>query len=214
NLGSMFTEKQASVVKGDTLTIQITLSDPTNNSRPLTGAKVILKVGDETFNFEEVKEGVYEVKFPTDKYEAFFTSNVLSGKILISKENYEDKEIDITIVIQMEEGPIPGLPTFYFLMIVGAILAVVISLVSYNLIQKARIPKFIKKVREMKTAISKRKSISESLLYPSKEEMMVKKFGELWEELDLSLEDILGIGATKGKPIKSISKTEEGGAIE
>jgi len=43
---------------------------------------------------------------------------------------------------------------------------------------------------------------------------MVKKFGELWEELDLSLEDILGIGATKGKPIKSISKTEEGGAIE
>ncbi|MHA1250731.1 MAG: hypothetical protein ACTSRP_12130, partial [Candidatus Helarchaeota archaeon] len=38
NLGSMFTEKQASVVKGDTLTIQITLSDPTNNSRPLTGA--------------------------------------------------------------------------------------------------------------------------------------------------------------------------------
>ncbi len=213
DLGSMFTEKQASVVKGDTLTIQITLTDPTNNSIPLTGAKVILKVGDKNFNFKEIKPGVYEVEFPTDDYEAFFTSNVLSGVIKISKEDYEDKEIDITIVIQMEEGPIPGLPTFYFLMIVGAILAVVISLGTYRAVQSAKIPKFVKKIRRIKSAIQSRKSISDSDLFPSKEEKIAKMFREDWEFLGLSLDEILGIGTTKSKTIKSISKTE-GGASE
>ncbi|MHA1284160.1 MAG: hypothetical protein ACTSQP_16805 [Promethearchaeota archaeon] len=202
------------VIKGDVIKLTLELSDPTKNGIPLTNVTIKLILGDEEFSFKEKGDGLYELSIDTDNYDAFFTAQTLTGQITIEKEDYNPESIEITIVINMEEGPIPGLPTFYFLMIVGAILAVVISLVSYNLIQKARIPKFIKKVREMKTAISKRKSISESLLYPSKEEMMVKKFGELWEELDLSLEDILGIGATKGKPIKSISKTEEGGAIE
>ncbi|MFX1237401.1 MAG: hypothetical protein ACFE8P_06735 [Promethearchaeota archaeon] len=51
--------------------------------------------------------------------------------------------------------------------------------------------------------ISSKKPISKSLLYPSKESFIVKKFGDHWEIHDLSLSDILGVGKSKKakKPI-------------
>jgi len=106
--------------------------------------------------------------------DAFFTSQTQTGEITIEKEDYESESIDITIVVNMEEL-IPGIPTFYFYMIVGAIVAVTGSLVGYRMIQQAKIPKFVKKVRKMKKSIDGRKEISESLLYPTKNEYYIKK---------------------------------------
>ncbi|KKN19730.1 hypothetical protein LCGC14_0942720, partial [marine sediment metagenome] len=63
---------------------------------------------------------------------------------------------------------------------------------------------FVKKVRKMKKEIKGKKTISESLLYPSKEEFIVKKFGDKWGKLGLSIEEILGI---KGK-VKKIKLPE------
>jgi hypothetical protein len=99
---------------------------------------------------------------------------------------------------------------FYFLMIVGAAVAVVVSLGAYRTIQKARIPTFVKKVREMSKNIKGRKSISDSLLYPSKEEYIVKELGDKWDMLGLSLEDILGIERKKGKKMPEIPESEGG----
>jgi hypothetical protein len=64
----------------------------------------------------------------------------------------------------------------------------------------------------MKGTIKSRKTISESLLYPSKEAFIVKQLGDKWETLGLSLEDILGIETKKGKKLKEESRTE-GGAL-
>ena len=105
----------------------------------------------------------------------------------------------------------PGMPMFYFLMIVGGIVAVVGSLVAYRVIQQAKIPKFVKKARAMKKEIKGRKSISDSLLYPSKEEYIVKKLGDKWEMLGLSLEEILGIDTKKKKKLPE-STEPKGGA--
>ncbi|MHA1280485.1 MAG: hypothetical protein ACTSQ8_25250, partial [Candidatus Helarchaeota archaeon] len=84
-------------------------------------------------------------------------------------------------------------------------------LVTYRQIQRARIPTFIKKTRAMKSTIKSRKSISESLLYPSKESYIVKQLGDRWETLGLSLEDILGIEPKKGK--KSLEKSKNEGGV-
>jgi sensor domain CHASE-containing protein len=92
-----------------------------------------------------------------------------------------------------------GFPTFYLLMIIGAVVAVVASLTIYRTVQQARIPTFVKKARKMKKEIKGKKSISDSLLYPSKEEILVKKLGDKWEMLGLSLQKILGTGDKKKK---------------
>jgi hypothetical protein len=96
-------------------------------------------------------------------------------------------------------------------MIVGAIVAVVGSLVAYRVIQQAKIPKFVKKASAMKKEIKGRKSISESLLYPSKEEYIVKKFGDKWNMLGLSLGDIFGLEDKKRKKLPE-STEPKGGA--
>ena len=101
---------------------------------------------------------------------------------------------------------------FYFLMIVGAIVAVVGSLVTYRQILRARIPKFVKKVREMSKNIKGTKTISESLMYPSKDEYIVKKLRDKWEMLGLSLEEILGVDMKKRKELPE--RTEIKGGAE
>ena len=95
-------------------------------------------------------------------------------------------------------------------MIIGAIIAVVGSLVAYRQIQQARIPTFVKKVKAMSKDIKGRKSISDSLLYPSKEEFIVKKLGDKWEVLGLSLEEILGIETKKGKKLPETTEFKGG----
>ena len=64
---------------------------------------------------------------------------------------------------------------FISLMIVSAIAAIVGSLATYKYIQIVRIPKFVKKARKIKKAIKSKEEVSESLLYTSKEDFMVKE---------------------------------------
>ncbi len=207
SLSDNFKENKLDIIKGAETEIVIKLKDPTNGDISLEGATVTLVIGDEEFKFKEEKAGVYKYTFSTKEIEAFFTSQTLTGQIVIEKENYETETIDVTIVVEMEEI-FPGIPSFYFYMIVGAILAVTISLVSYRQIQKAKIPKFVRKVRKMSKAIDGRQQIQESLLYPTKEEYIVKNLGDKWESLGLNLKDILGIEIKKEKQLPEINKED------
>jgi hypothetical protein len=211
NLGDMFEEKQTTVVKGKTIILSIEITDPTRGDEPLTDADVILEIGDEEFEFDEVDDGIYELEFDTDKYVAFFTSNTITGTIKISKANYTSEDIDITIVIGMEElEVIPGvikLPTFYFLLIIAAIISIVGSLATYKYIQQMRIPKFVKKASAIRKTIKSSDEIDASILYPSKETYIISAVGDKWKPLGLSLESILGLKIKKSKKIiRSIPK--------
>ncbi|KKN09459.1 hypothetical protein LCGC14_1046450 [marine sediment metagenome] len=101
----------------------------------------------------------------------------------------------VTMVVNMQE--IFSIPMFYFLLIVGYIIAIVGSIAIYRIIQQRRIPTFVKKAREMKKQIKKKKIIAESLLYPSKEEIIINKFGDRWSKIGLSLEDVIDIKSKK-----------------
>lgn len=212
DLGDMFEDKQTSVFKGETVTLSIELTDLTKGDIPLTGAKVILEINDDEFEFEEVEDGVYELEFETDEYEAFFTTITLTGTIKISKANYTSKNVDITIVIEMEEIElIPGvlrIPIFYLLLLIAAIGAVVGSLSAYKYIQIAKIPKFVKKARVMKKAIKAGNKVPDSLLTVSKEESILKQFENEWEEVGISLGEVLRIRPKKDDVISNV----EGGA--
>ena len=207
-------DDQINIVKGDKVKLEIELLDETNEDIPLTGAKVVLDIGGKEYEFDEDDPGIYTYTFDTKNYEAFFTSKTFTGEIIIKKANFTSDEIDITIVVEMEEIS-EGVPTFYFIMVVAAISAVIGSLVSYRIIQQARIPKHVKRIREVKKKIKARDSIPKSLLVPSKEEFIVKQLGEAYSMLGVSLEKILGIKGKKSKPsaeIKDKLKKEGGEA--
>ncbi|MFX1379878.1 MAG: hypothetical protein ACFFA4_12385, partial [Promethearchaeota archaeon] len=111
---------------------------------------------------------------------------------------------DIIIVVEMEQI-FPGVPTFYFLLILSAIVAVVGSIVGYRVYHYAKTPAFVRKVREMKKSIKKDKTIAESLLYSDKEILIGEILKRDWAKIGLSIEDILGITVEKEEK-RSISK--------
>lgn len=191
------------VDSGKSLEFTLKLTDPNNDSVAVTGANVFITFKGEIYPFAPNGNGDYTVninKIP----DAFFVPATYTATLTIEKENFSTVTTTITIVVNMHETF--GFPTFYLLMIVGAIVAVTASLAIYRTIQQARIPKFVKKARKMKKDIKGKKAISESLLYPSKEEYMVKQLGDRWDILGLSMRDILGI---EGKKKKSLSEPAE-----
>jgi hypothetical protein len=199
-------QSQIKIIQGQDARIELQLTDESNNDAPLLGATVILKVGSTDYSLtDDDNDGVYTYTFETDDINAFFAIQVIPGEISIIKEDFVSQSFSLTIVVGMPEI-FPGFPMFYFLMIIG-----LISLVVYRTIQQARIPTFVKKVREMSKNIKGRKSISDSLLYPSKEEYLVKILGDKWEMLGLSLEEILGVDAKKKKKLPE-TKEFKGGA--
>jgi hypothetical protein len=98
-----------------------------------------------------------------------------------------------------------GIPTFYFILVSSAIIVVVGSIVGYRVIQNAKIPTFVKKVREMKKAIKGNKDISESVLYNKKEVFVAEKVNHKWDKIGVSLSDKLDL---EGQKIRKISKIE------
>jgi hypothetical protein len=188
------------IVQGASVHFTAVLTDPTNGNQLLNGANVTLQINGNEYSLDPVpgSPGTYEYIFSTSHINTFIAPQTLTGQILIELDNYEIDPTPLTIVVGMTEI-FPGFPMFYFLLIVGGVVAVAGSLVGYRLIQRARIPTFVKKARQMKSVIKSKKTISDSLLYPSKEEFIAKKLGDKWEQLGLSLDDILNLEEKKKK---------------
>ena len=202
---------QISVVQGDDVEFVLSLTDLTRNNISLEGASVILDINNAFYSLIETSPGAYTLNFTTVDIDAFFAPQPLSGIITIRKDNFTSQEIRITLIVQMEEI-FPGMPAFYFILITASIVGIAGSLITYRVIQQARIPKFVKKIRKVKSSIKSKKPISESYAIKTKEQMMLKLFGEDWKALDLSLEDTLGTRDLKSKtiPLKG-KKTKKGG---
>ena len=194
-------------VSGQDLSFDIDLNDLLNGSA-LTNCDVTLNMQGNPYVFVNNGDGTYTVTI-SDLPDAFFLPTPIAGSIVVTLDNYEEETIDITVNVGMVEI-FPGFPMFYFIIIVVGVAAVVGSLVGYRAVQQAKIPKFVKKARAMKKEIKGRKSISDSLLYPSKEEFIVKKLGDKWEMLGLSLDDILGLETKKRKKVPEMSEPKGG----
>ncbi|MFX0082020.1 MAG: DUF2341 domain-containing protein, partial [Candidatus Hodarchaeota archaeon] len=202
SLGNNFKNFQTHVVQGKIVQIAINLTDLTKEGIPLLNASVKLIISGIEYQFIEDINGTYILNFPTSHVNAFFTSKTLTGIINITREDYISEEFIITIIVEMEEI-FPGMPTFYFLIITFAILATVGSIVGYRVYKHATIPTFVKNIRQMQKEIKGGKSISESLLYQTKEVFVGEIIRDKWSTIGLSLGDILGIEIkTSKKPLK------------
>ncbi|MHA1933449.1 MAG: hypothetical protein ACW96X_12970, partial [Promethearchaeota archaeon] len=207
SLGHNFQNYQSSVAQGNPVIINVTLSDPTQGGIPLINATVKLTIGGNIYELEPYSvniTGVYSFELPTSNINTFFSSKTLTGLIDIEREDYISEEFTIIILVEMEQIFL-GIPTFYFILSLSAIVALVGSIVGYRIYQNAKIPTFVKRVREMKKAIQKDKGISESVLYHNKNAFIAERVNYKWEKLGLSLGDIIDTGGYK---IKKTSKKE------
>ncbi|MCK4284663.1 MAG: DUF2341 domain-containing protein [Candidatus Lokiarchaeota archaeon] len=198
---------QISVEQGKTVKIEIQLTDPTKGDISLDNATFFITIGDGIYPIEALGNGNYRFYFPTVNIDTFFSSKTLTGKINISKDNYHSIEFTITIVVEMEVLFL-GIPTFYFILISSLVAVFVGSIVGYRIYKKAKIPKFVKKVRSMKKIIEGGKLIPESLLYHSKETFVGERVKEKWDKIGLSLGSIFGIELEK-KALKIERKISE-----
>jgi hypothetical protein len=207
SLSKNFKNNQLSILKGKEVSIQVNLTDPTQGGIPLLNASLTLMIKGNDYNFTEYGNGTYIFNFRTDDVNSFFSSKTLTGIINITREDYFSEQFFITIIVEMEEI-FPGMPTFYFLIIIFAILAVVGSIVGYRVYKNATIPIFVKNVRGIKKEIKDGKEVSESLLYSPKEVFVGELVRDKWNNIGLSMGDILGIEIKKSKKIPKIKLTK------
>ncbi|MFX1237402.1 MAG: LamG-like jellyroll fold domain-containing protein, partial [Promethearchaeota archaeon] len=123
-----------SVVSGNSLTINVYLYDELSGD-PITdivpGDMNVTFLG-RTYDFTLVEpEGYYTVTITNIPSEVFFTSETISASVSIRRENYTITTEDITVEVKMMEIW-PGMPLFYFLMIIVAISLSASSVVAYT----------------------------------------------------------------------------------
>jgi hypothetical protein len=210
------TSNRVQVVQGTDIDFQVDLED-ISRSQDLENATVTLNLGGTNYDFDELSPAIYTREFRTNTIAAFFTPQTLTGSITIEKANFTTQIIPITVIVSMEEI-FPGMPSFYFILITASVIGVVGSIVGYRVIQQARIPKHVKKIRKIKGAIKSKKKIADTISIPSKAEMLAKLFGDDWKELGLSINEALGIKDVKSKKVSELplddKLTKEGGKVE
>ncbi|MHA2473110.1 MAG: hypothetical protein ACXAES_07755 [Promethearchaeota archaeon] len=207
--GKELQDKQVNVVQGSPVPINITLTDPTRGGVPLVNATIKLMISNNIHIINHTGNGTYIFNLPTNEVDAFFNSKTFIGVITISKADYNPVEVKIIIVVEMEQI-FPGVPTFYFLLILSAAIALVGSIVGYRVIHNARIPSFVKNVRAIKKSIKGDKVISESLLYRDKEVFIGEILKNDWSKIGLSVEKIFDITLEKEKKIDTYKQKISG----
>ncbi|MFX1379670.1 MAG: hypothetical protein ACFFA4_11335 [Promethearchaeota archaeon] len=211
HLGS---NNQIAITQGSDIYFEVHLWDNTR-SEELATAEVKFDFRGISYILNPIltEPGAYNASVLTKDINTFLMAHTFVGKIQINAANFTSQEFSITITVKMQEIW-PGMPTFYFIIITAAIVGVVGSIVGYRVIQQARIPKHVKKIRKIKNLIKSKKIITESFSVPTKDEMMVKLFGEDWKYIGLSIEEALGITDLKKKSSLENKITKERGENE
>ncbi len=205
---------QVSINQGTDIDFEISLWDETRNIE-LVNATV--KINFRGFNYDfdpdPVNDGTYIFTLETGNIDTFITAKTFVAKVNIEVANFTKQEITITISVKMEEI-FAGMPTFYFILITASIIGVVGSLVAYRVIQQARIPKHVKKIRKIKSLIKSKKKITELPSIPTMNQMITKLFGNDWREIGLSLDEVLGIKDLKPKKLPKKEKVSKEPSID
>jgi hypothetical protein len=103
------------------------------------------------------------------------------------------------------------MPTFYFLLIIGAVGIVVAALVINKVIANAKIPAFVKLIKKIKSDIVTRKVLPDRNVTLSSKEEIAELFSKDWTLLDLDIKTALGLKKAQPSDVtpKDQMKTEK-----
>lgn len=176
--------------KGDNYIFRITLKD-SSSELTITNAIVIITFEELgiTLNLEHKGDGVYEAANTFENVAAFTTDKTVHGIMTIEAENYEFDPITIIVTIEREEI-FTGVPVFYFLIALSAVLIIIGSIAGYRVYQKAQIPAFVKLINKLEKQISGNKEALRQNMTLTMEEEIIEKFKDEWAILDYNIENI------------------------
>ncbi|GAH15338.1 unnamed protein product, partial [marine sediment metagenome] len=109
------------IASGGALSFQVTLIDVNNNSVPIIGADVYIIIKDVRYNFMDNGDGNYSIHIGAIA-NTFFAPETIVASLYIEKANFTTESLSITAVVAIDEI-FPGIPTFYFLLILFTILS-------------------------------------------------------------------------------------------
>jgi len=180
-------------VSGQELEFSVNLNDQSTGNVLLDASvSIIFDDGKEPIILlDEDGDGIYNATKTYSKAEinAFFRDNNFQGILVISADHYATIEKDISITIKMDEL-FEGIPTFYLLIVLGAVLILVGSLVGYRLVQVSKIPAFVKLINKLEKQISGNKEVLKDNLTLTMEEEMIKRFKDEWTILDFNIKEV------------------------
>ncbi len=180
-------------VSGNELEFSVDLKDEaTGNALLDASVTITFEDGKESIILDdEDGDGIYTATKTYSKGEinAFFRDNHFQGTLEISADHYATVEKDISITIKMDEM-IEGIPTFYLLIAIGAVLILVGSLAGYKLVQVSKIPAFVKLINKLEKQISGNKEVLRDNMTLTMEEEMIKRFKDEWTILDYDIEEV------------------------
>ncbi|MHA1918269.1 MAG: hypothetical protein ACTSWX_00865, partial [Promethearchaeota archaeon] len=192
-LGDFKSSFSISKVSGQELIFSVSLNDEATGEALLNASvSITFEDGkDPIFLYDDDGDGIYTTTKTYSKAEinAFFRDNNFQGTLVISAEHYATVEKTISVTIKMDEI-FEGIPTFYFLIVLGAVLILVGSLTGYKLYQQAQIPAFVKLINKLEKQISGNKEVIRENMTLTKEEELIQQFKDEWAILDYNLENI------------------------
>ncbi len=159
--------------------LQITLSDPIFGGT-IAGAEISLELEGAELKFTEIGSGTYRLIFNAENHDAFFADITLLGKIKILEENYTTVTQDVKFIIKMDEL-LPGIPTFYFYLVLGFLITIVGVPLVIKVARYAKTPPFIKRATAIKHLIEKKKKtrLRKDVEY-SMENIIAEQYKERW----------------------------------
>ena len=199
-------------VNGETISFEIELLDNHTHS-PLLNANVRISFGENIPDMileDLAGNGVYTgVKaFAKEEINAFFSDKFIPAELIIDAENYDIPDETISITIKMIEIA-EGIPTFYLLLAVGAVVIVAVTVGGYRYVQYARIPAFVKLIDKVKKDIGKNHDVSDQNVTLSIHEEIIERFADRWQLLDLDLSTILGKNSVDSSVDSNITTGDE-----
>jgi len=183
-------------VKGNSFNFRIVLRDAATNQL-IENAKVSLNFPSlgRTINLTYKGDGVYEANESFEDVQAFYRDAQISGRLVIEIEHYDTVVHDVSIVIKMEEIS-EGIPFFYVLIGIAALVLVVGTLVGTKIYQISKIPPLVRTMMDLRKIINKNGPVDRKNLVETYQE-------EIENDLEKELQ---AIGVKLNKP----ERKEEG----
>ena len=180
-------------VSGKQLEFSVRLRDEATGNVLLNASIAItFQDGKESiYLYDDDGDGIYNAikTYSKNEINAFFRDQNFQGTLVISADHYTTIEKDISITIKMDEM-FEGIPTFYLLIVLGAVLILIGSLAGYKLVQVSKIPAFVKLINKLEKQISGNKEVLRDNMTLTMEEEIIQRFKDEWAILDYDIKEI------------------------
>jgi len=155
---------------------------------PLTDATVLIDLDGTIYSFYGNDQGQYNINFTAETL-GTYDVGTYNLRVEIQKTNYTFTPIHLSLTISLPVDQYLNIPYLYWIIFGATALFVTSVTIGNRLVKLANIPPFMKKLYRTKKLIKKGKEIVDHVVTDSQKDEFLERFGQLWKDLNLDLND-------------------------